>query len=197
MVLAFLEEDDREPFLGELAPHDAAARAGADDDDVALELPALPLARGVHLREPARLLERLDDIELAAHLAVDLAAIEVHELVEQRDEGERRFEDRIALPADEKLFLLGGVERVKGLSRVRDGRHVDRAERGLYRREDRRVELAQDFERALERRLVGRGDLRRARDDGLGERQARAILTRVERFHGARRNRGHHHYSPK
>ena len=36
-VAALLDEHDREPGLGELAPDDRAAGAGADHDDVALD----------------------------------------------------------------------------------------------------------------------------------------------------------------
>ena len=106
MVLPLFEEHDGVAAIGQLPADDTAARPRPHDDDVALEVALGPGVRAMHLLEPARLLERRHDVELAAHRFVDVVPVEVDELVDEPEQIEGRLEHRVRLPADDELLLL-------------------------------------------------------------------------------------------
>jgi hypothetical protein len=114
VVVTFLDEHDGKARLGELSPDDRAARAGADDDDIALDRDVTTeLIAAVHaiahvgrLRLRARLLEVVD----AAELLVELRIVEVGDLERADERAQHQATDRIAAaPALEQREPLLGL----------------------------------------------------------------------------------------
>jgi hypothetical protein len=172
VVLALLDEDDGVAALRELAAHDGAAGAGADDDDVALDhVVALPGGGAVDLREVAGALEVLDGLEAAALRLVDVLLVEVGELEEGREAVHGSAQDGGAVPGAQEGLLAGGVELVEGAAGREHRGAVEEAHGGAEGHQGRGVEDADDVLGAEDGALVRGGDLRGAGEDGLRERE--------------------------
>ncbi|MEZ4297803.1 MAG: hypothetical protein R3B70_22800 [Polyangiaceae bacterium] len=182
VVLALLDEHDGVPALGELAPDDGPARAGADHDDIALDhVVAFPRGGAEDLIVVTGALRVLDALPLTALRAVDVRRVEVDELEERGEAVGRPAHHGVAIPRAEELLLACGVELVERATRGEDGRRVQQAH-GLAERGDHaRVEEAHGVFGAEDRALVSGGDLRGAGEDGLGEREGGAHLLGGER----------------
>ena len=154
MVLALLDEDDRVPAIRQLTPDHGSPGSRAHHDDIAVDVALGPLVGAMDLLHPARLLQVPNDVELSAHLSVDVASVEVHEPVDERDERQRSFEDRVDLPPAEKIFLFVRRELMERSARPRDGRNIERSLSGAPRTHQRRVKLPNDFEGPCERGFI-------------------------------------------
>jgi hypothetical protein len=145
-VFALLEHDDGEPGLGELLRHDRAARAGADDDDVALDLLGGRHVRAARhaLGPPARHLDRarrLDAVD-AAELAEERRVVEVRHLEREEQALQRRAaEVPSRAPGLEVVAppILGQPGEARQPARVRLA--VERAEERARRRDRRAADL--------------------------------------------------------
>ncbi|MCZ7686701.1 MAG: hypothetical protein M5U28_51315 [Sandaracinaceae bacterium] len=83
------------------------------------------LRGGRDLRQPARLLEVRDDVELAAERAVDVLRVEVRELVAEGHGAERAAQHRVLLPAREQALLLVIGQVGERLARAQHGRAIE------------------------------------------------------------------------
>jgi hypothetical protein len=158
IVLALLDERHREASIRELTPNDSSARASAHDDDLALDVLVGPFLCAMDLLEPTWRLERADDIQLAAHHAIDALLVEVDELVDEPDESKRRFQDRVVFPDQDQLVLFGRREPIERTARPRDGSRSERYLAGHPRSRHRGVKGAHDLMGTGESGFVGRGE---------------------------------------
>ena len=187
-VLALLDEHDREPGLGELAPDDGAARAGADHHHVALEREIAAELRVHAVAHVRRLGLGGGDRGLvdAAEPVVQRGIVEVRQLERGHERAQEEAAERIALaPAlEEREPPCGRGAR----ERAAAAEPRDRVEPAEQAGEPGLHGGGQGAREVLD---LGHGGLARGRDepaggqDRLGDGDQRPVLLRREKTHGA------------
>ncbi len=162
MEVALLHDEHRAPARRELVRGRRAARAAADDDDLAFEVEILLGAAPVdHLLHPAhrlRLRERVRVEALAAHGLEGARVVEVRDLDGARDGPQ---EDAAGMQARGRPVLQEaaralGRQRREHASRARHGRDLGRPEQRLHDLHLERVRPVQPLLEAPQGRLAAR-----------------------------------------
>ena len=137
-VLAFLHHQHGKPAIRQLFRDHGAARAGAGDDDIALDLIVGEVFAARDLVHPAGLLERVGEAPLCVLLLVDLFVVEVRDLHRHVEcQREQPFRERAVCPASQQRFAFGLRQRGE-TAPARDAR-------GVFEHVEQRAVSAQDL----------------------------------------------------